>query len=145
MEIHGIPEKTEENLAEQVITLRNALNVKIRRDDIDICHRLFTGKNRSKPRPIIVKFKSYRTKKEVYGARKSLKNQNMGHIFQGADMVYINENLTRRRRELFANVWKRKKAEQWHSTWAIDGKIFMKLSLGDQPVRIYSQEDLDKI
>ena len=69
----------------------------------------------------------------------------MGHIFQGADIVYINENLTRRRRELFANVWKRKKAEQWHSTWTIDGKIFMKLSLGDQPVRIYSQEDLDKI
>ena len=145
LEIHGIPEKAEENLAEQVITLGNALNVKIRRDDIDICHRMFTGKNRSKLRPIIVRFKSYRTKKEVYGARKSLKNQNMGHIFQGADIVYINENLTRRRRELFANVWKRKKAEQWHSTWTIDGKIFMKLSLGDQPVRIYSQEDLDKI
>ena len=104
LEIHGIPEKAEVNLAEQVITLGNALSVKIRRNDIDICHRMFTGRNRSKPRPIIVRFKSYRTKKEVYGARKSLKNQNMGHIFQGADIVYINENLTRRRRELFANV-----------------------------------------
>ena len=29
LEIHGIPEKTEENRAEQVITLGNALNVKI--------------------------------------------------------------------------------------------------------------------
>ena len=29
LEIHGIPEKTEENLAEQVITLGNALNVTI--------------------------------------------------------------------------------------------------------------------
>lgn len=145
LEIHGIPEKTEENLTEQVITLGNALNVKIRRDDIDICHRMFTGKNRSKPRPIIVRFKSYRTKKELYGVRKSLKNQNMSHIFQGADIVYINENLTRMRRELFANVWRRKKLEQWHSAWTIDGKIFLKLSLGDQPVRIYSQEELDKI
>ena len=43
LEIHGIPEKAEENLAEQVITLGNALNVTIRRDDIDICHRMFTG------------------------------------------------------------------------------------------------------
>ena len=36
-------EKTEENLAlaEHVITL----NVTIRRDDIDICHRIFTNKN----------------------------------------------------------------------------------------------------
>ena len=56
LEIHGIPKKAEENLAEQVIMLGNALNVKIRRDDIDICHR-FTGRNRSKPRPIIVRFK----------------------------------------------------------------------------------------
>ena len=145
LEIHGIPEKTEENLAEQVITLGNALNVTIRHDDIDICHRLFTGRNASKPRPIIVRFKSYRTKKELYGVRKSLKNQNVSHIFQGAGIVYINENLTRMRRQLFAKVWKRKKSEQWHSAWTIDGKIFVKLSLSDHPVRIYSQEDLDNI
>ena len=47
LEIHGIPEKTEENLAQQVITLENALNATIRRDDIDICrHRIFSGRNR---------------------------------------------------------------------------------------------------
>ena len=116
--------------------LGNALNVTIRRDDIDICHRMFTGRNASKPRPIIVRIKSYRTKKELYGARKSLKNQNMSQIFQDAGIVYINENLTRMRSQLFAKVWKRKKSEQWHSAWTIDGKIFMKLSLGDHPVRI---------
>ena len=88
LEIHGIPEKTEENLAEQVITLGNALNVTIRRDDIDICHKMFTGRNASKPRPIIVRFESYCTKRELYGVRKSLKNQNMSHVFQGAGIVY---------------------------------------------------------
>ena len=67
LEINGIQEKTEENLAEQVITLGNALNVNIRRDDVDICHKMFTGRNRGKPRPII-------------GVCKSLKNQNMDHI-----------------------------------------------------------------
>ena len=122
LEIYGIPEKTEENLAEQVITLGNALNVTIRRDDIDICHRIFTGRNASKPRPIIVRFKSYRTKnsKELYEVRISLKNQNMSHTFQGAGIVYINEILTRMQRQLFAKVWKRKKVEQWHSAWTID-------------------------
>ena len=65
LEIHGIPEKTEENLAEQVIALGNALNVTIRRDDIDICHKMVTGRNASKPRPIIVRFKSYRHKEGV--------------------------------------------------------------------------------
>ena len=105
LEIHSIPEKTEENLAEQVITLGNALNViTIRRDDIDICHRMFTGRNRSKPRPIIVRFKSQRTEKGLYGVRTSLRNQNMSHIFQGAGIVYINENLTRMRQEHFTKV-----------------------------------------
>ena len=31
--------------------------------------------------------------------------------------VYIDENLTRMRHQLFANVWKHKKSEQWHSAW----------------------------
>lgn len=145
LEIDGIPEQTGEILAEQVITLRKELNVTIPGDDIDICHRLSTGRNRrSKPRPIIVRFKSYRAKKELYGTRKNLKNQNLHRIFPGAGIVYINENLTRMRRELFAKVWRRKKSEKWHSAWTIDGKIFMKTSLTDQPVRIYSQEDLDR-
>ena len=55
--------------------------------------------------------------------------------------VYIDENLTRMRHQLFANVWKHKKSEQWHSAWTKDGKIFVKLSLGDLSVRINSQED----
>ena len=53
---------------------------------------MFTDRNASKPRPIIVRFKSYRTKKELYGSRKSLKSQNMSQIFQDAGIVYINEN-----------------------------------------------------
>ena len=65
LEIHGIPEQTDDNLAEQVIPLGKALNFTIRGDDIDTCHRLFTGGNRSKPKPIIVRFKSYRAKKEL--------------------------------------------------------------------------------
>ena len=116
-------EKKEETLAEQVITLGNALNVTIRRDDIDIYHRIFTDRNASKPRPIIVRFKSYRTKKELCAVRKSIKNQNTSHVFQGAGIVYINENLARMRSQPFAKVWKRKKLKQWHSAWTRDGKI----------------------
>ncbi|XP_020628561.1 uncharacterized protein LOC110065739 [Orbicella faveolata] len=105
LEIHGTPaEQTGENLAEQLLLHleKRSGNVPIRDDDIDICHRLSTGRNRSKPRPTIVRFKSYRARKELYAARKSLKNQNLNGTFQGAGIVYANENLTRMRRELFA-------------------------------------------
>ena len=120
-------EKTEENvaLAEHVITLEDALNVTIRRDDIDIYHRIFTDRNASKPRPIIVRFKSYRKKKELSAVRKSLKNQNMCHVFEGAGAVYIKKNFARMRRQPFAEVWKRKQSKQWYSTWTIEGKIFL--------------------
>lgn len=83
----------------------------------------------------MVRFKPYCTK-ELYGVGKSLKNQNMSHCVH-------NENLTRMRHQPFAKVWKCKKSEQWHSAWTMDAKIFMKLSLGDQPVRIYSQQDVN--
>ena len=145
LEIHGIPQTPDENIAERVIALGNALNVTIRNDDIDICHRLQTSKNPSRHKPIIVRFKSYRAKKELYGARKQLKGQNLNQVFNGGDFVYLNENLTRMRRQLFAEVWKRKKLEHWHSAWTIDGKIFVKLEAADYPIRIYNNEDLDRI
>ncbi|XP_078357184.1 uncharacterized protein LOC144642060 [Oculina patagonica] len=145
LEIHGIPETPDENIAERVTALGNVLNVTIRTDDIDICHRLQTSKNPSKPKPIIVRFKSYRAKKELYGARKQLKGQNLNQVFNGGGIVYINENLTRMRRELFAKVWKRKKSEHWHSAWTTDGKIFVKIEATDYPIRIYNNEDLDRI
>ena len=97
----------------------------------------------SKPRPVIARFKSYEVKKALYSARKQLKNQSLNHVFPGADIVYINENLTRRRRELFNKVWKTKKLNHWHSVWTVDGKVFFKISVDDAPERIYSLEDLD--
>ena len=54
LEFHGIPESSQENLAEQIIKLGNVLNVPIRNNDIDICHRLpASKKSNNKPRPII--------------------------------------------------------------------------------------------
>ena len=124
LEFHGIPESSQENLAEQIIKLGNVLNVPIRNNDIDICHRLSANKKSNKPRPVIARFKSYEVKKALYSARKQLKNQSLNHVFPGADIVYINENLTRRRRELFNKVWKTKKLNHRHSVWTVDGSLF---------------------
>ena len=51
-------------------------------------------------------------------------NLDLDEIFDGANFVYIKENLTNMRRELFSIVWKRKKSEAWNSVWTVDGKIF---------------------
>ena len=111
LEVHGIPEQTDENIVNHIITLGNALNVTIQANDIDICHRL-PNKNSDKPKPIIVKFKSHQTKKKLYEARKHLRNLNLDRFFDDVD---INENLTKMRRELFSKVWKRKKQQHWNT------------------------------
>ena len=81
--------------------------------------------------------------KNWYVARKQLKNLSLAQYFQDTDIVYINENLTRMRHDLFSKVWKKKKQLNWHSVWTTDGKIFLKKSAEDRPARIFNTDDLD--
>ena len=61
--IHGIPEREEEeDNVENVIILGKILKINLTRGDIDIVHRLNT-KNKTKTRPIIVRFSNYNAKK----------------------------------------------------------------------------------
>ena len=144
LEIHGILEKEGENVTDLIINLGNILNVKIRRNDIDICHRMVSTKP-NLPRPIIARFLSYNVKKELYSARKHLRNIDIGQYFPGAEKIFINENLTKLRRGLFADIRKKKRQKEWHSTWTIDGKLFIKKELTGKPIRIFNKQDLDKL
>jgi len=145
LEIHGISASSEENLPEKIIKLGKVLNVHIVNNDIDICHRVATRRSNGDPRPIIVRFRSYRAKSELYKARKHLKSASLSNYFQNTEAVYINENLTNYRRDLFAKVRKFKKNNNWHSAWTMDGKIFIKKYQSDQVKRIYEAEDLKNI
>ena len=104
-----------------------------------------TRRSNGGPRPIIVRFRSYRAKNELYKSKKYLKSVSLNNYFHNAGAVYINENLTNYRRELFAKVRKVKKINNWHSAWTIDGKIFVRKSQSDQVHRVHEVEDLDNI
>lgn len=145
LEIHGISETPEENIPEKIIKLGKVLNVHIANNDIDICHRMATRRTNGDPRPIIVRFKSYRAKNELYKARKHLKSVSLNNYFHNTKVVYINENLTSYRRGLFAKVRKFRKDNHYHSAWTIDGNIFVRKSQSDQVKRIYEFEDLKNI
>ena len=144
LEIHGISESPEENVADKVIKLAKLVNVHITNNDIDICHRM-SARRTDAHKPIIVRFKSYRAKSELYKARKHLKSVSLKNYFNNTGAVYINENLTNYRRDLFANVRKFKKDHKWQSAWTVDGKIFIRKSQDDYAIRIYEAEDLRNI
>ena len=121
--IHGIPEREEEDNVENVINLGKSLKVSLTRDDIDIVHRL-NIKNKTKIRPIIVRFSNYSAKSQLCKAGINLRNATLHDL--GAEKIFINENLTAWRAGLFREARKVRKKYPNGKTWTIDEKIFLK-------------------
>lgn len=144
LEFHGIPEIKGEDLNSIAEELAKEIDLDdFEESDIDIIHRL---PSKFKPRPIIVKFKCYDSKKAFYDARWKLRNfrNEDEDKLNGAKKIYINENLTSQRRQLFSEVRKRAKQYTWHSVTTIDGKIFIKREKGGRNLKITKQADLEE-
>ena len=139
VEVHGIPECEGENLADIIIKIGQKISVDIISQDIDIVHRL--RKTAPTTKPIIVRFTSYRKKREFYQARFNLKTAKISEIIESVQheveaRIYINENLTRRRQELLAKARKMRKAKNLVRVWTVDGKVFVRKTEESRPVRI---------
>ena len=110
--IHGIDEENQENTDEVVISvLKKEMDEEITHLDIDRSHRLGNRKlDKSKPRPIIIKFSRYNVKARIFKNKRKLKEKR----------ISITESLTKTRME------KLQKAGEEHSfrnVWTNDGKI----------------------
>ena len=145
LEILGVPEGAYTSTDEVVIRIGEAINVEIKPEDIEISHKL----KRKNTKPVIVKFLSHKVKSSFYKARTKLKHVKTSDIFPSdaftsreEQHIFINENLTSYRRELFWKTTKLKKDNMITSSWTMDGKIFVKTSPSGAPVRIYNEEDL---
>ena len=66
-EIHGIPEKSDEEPEDIVLDLAKLMTIDLTCDDIDITHRL--NKGRKSPKPIIVRFSNCCSQEQMYRAR----------------------------------------------------------------------------
>ncbi|XP_072051414.1 uncharacterized protein [Amphiura filiformis] len=113
--LFGIPEsKGKKENCDAIVTnlARDKLGVKVDLQEIDRCHRV--GKKTSepgkKPRPIIVKFATYRSRQKVMIVRKKLKGTG----------ITIKEDLTRANQTLLEQV---SRVEEVISSWSSDGRI----------------------
>jgi len=123
---------------ETVLRLFNTkLNVPVTTSDISIAHRLKISGNARGPPAVIVRFSNRKARDSVYAARRSLKNIRETPIF-------INEDLTKQKMELFAQARRLAKAKALHSTWTSAGDVFYKISSDptSRPVRVQSSSDL---
>ena len=88
LEIHGIPEKEEENICQIILELAEVIDADIRAEVVDICHRLYKGEGKGSL--IIVKFTNYDSKYEIYCRRFRLRQLNlMGKFNVGRAMSFV--------------------------------------------------------
>lgn len=131
LRVSGIKEESGESMNDIVKTLAAEINADIELSDIDNMHRLGkpkvvsagnhgAKKSTTRPRDIIVKFTSYRARQKVLTRRSALKNSK---IFGG---VYINEELTKQRGEVFYQARQLVKQGKLSTAWTNNGIILVK-------------------
>jgi len=143
LEIHGIPEQESENIEGIVLDLAKSLHINLEPEDIDIAHRMKKGNMR--PRPIMPRFTNNYSMNRLHRNRTKLHKVNVGRFIEGVDRVYINENLTALRSELFKKVRDKKDHRNWR-IWTLDSTIFVKMDPSSSfVIQIKCETDLTKL
>ena len=147
--ISGIAETDNEDVTAKVIDVINndlELDPPLSLSEVDRVHRVGKPKTKTQskspgatpstppaPRPVLIKFATYRSRKRVMDLRSKLKRSNHG--------LFINEDLTRKRSELLYKARQLKRAHRIKGAWTADGKILI-LDTNSKVVVITSENDL---
>ncbi len=133
--IVGMKEEEGEDIRRKVIDLAQSQlkveNIKI--EDIKEAGRM--GKqNLSKTRDVLVIFNNGTLRDQIYRKRKLLMNKD--------DPIYINEDLTQYRSQLFFEARKIRKRGQLFGAWTQGGNVLIKLNQNDIPCAVNSIQGL---
>lgn len=127
LRIFGVPEEAGEDTDKIAMNVAEKIGVKLVLSDIDRSHRV--GVKKDKPRPVIVKFTSYRKRSEVFRSKKLLKNTG----------VTIREDLSQIRYKLLQQCISKYGLV---NVWTIDGIIMV--NTGQNKIRVTCEEDISR-
>ena len=114
--VHGVKDESSEDTKNIVTEIcAEKLRLEVDKSMIDTSHRIGPKKKDQKPRPIIVKFCSYRDRSKVFYSKKMLKGSGV--------TVTITESLTKTRMDLLNEV---QRIGGHGNSWTIYGNIFVK-------------------
>ena len=122
--ISGLPENQDESTDDLVLAMSRAVGADISINEIDRSHRVGPRRNKdgtsaSKPRDIIVKFISYRSRQKLFRKRGAAKSC-------GYAGKFINEDLTKTRSLILYKCRELKRQGRVQDAWSMDGKILVK-------------------
>ena len=139
LRLSGFAESSGENTDDIVIEMGRAIGANVSLQEIDRSHRVGRKHNdrdggNHKPRDIIVKFVSYRSRQSFYKKRGAAKDN-------GYRGKYVNEDLTRKRSSVLFKCRELKRDGRIQDAWSSDGKIVIK-DRGGRVRPISSESDL---
>ena len=116
--------------------INELLEIPLSDDDVERCHNL--GRPNAKGnRPIIMKFKSYKSKAAVFHAKSKLK--------KNPNKIFITEDLTMKNHSLVQKLVQLRKDDSIDSFWTNDGKINVKLYEISLPTRGNSLSEIEEL
>ena len=127
LRIQGIDYREGEDVNQKVCdNISKLLKIKLKPSDIDESFRL--NKRGSKPTsesPILVKLNKYEVKRQIYSSKKLLKDTVTG------TKIYINEDLSKSRADLYKKVRQLRKDRLIWKTWTNNSRIYFTLDRND--------------
>ena len=121
-----------DTVAKTVKKLNRKMTTNIKDDDIHYITKLNAGRNGNDKERIKIVFNNQQSKDAVYKNRTKLKGKNL----------WIAEDLTPTRSKLAYMARQAVKKEYGHSTWTLDGWIYIKQTEDSKPKRISNPNDL---
>ena len=100
-------------------------------------------KHKNKSPNIIVRFISRKTRNSVYKERKKLKNGDAGK--STIQRVFINENLTKKNKQLFYLANDKRKRFGWKYIRTNNGRIHLRQNDDGKAITIRHEKDLEQI
>lgn len=144
IEVKGIPQVANKSLEGIIGKVGDAIGEPIRKDDIEICHRLPTRSADSDPNILVVFNNRAKPDAIVETARKSrFTTSDIGYTKK--QPVYVNEHLWPRLKKLLGMTIAKKRELNWRFAWAKGGKVFARQPETSRIVRIACESDLEKL
>lgn len=143
IEISGIPVTKNENCIDIINKLSEKLGEQI---TVDHAFRLNIPKRNINK--IVAKLKDIKMKKNIIKSWKSNRSLCASDIYSGFnkdDKIYINECLTKSRRQLFGKARSAAKLNGFKYVWVNDGDILARKEDGTKILKIRNEDDLTKL
>lgn len=147
LEIYGMPETANENTCELVKNIGRALDMEVKDEMIDACHRLKKPPHQPSG-GIIVKFVR-RIDKDLFLQRRKVKrNLNVSDLgMTGNEPIYVNQSLTPLRKLIFAEARKIRREKNYAFLWVDNmGNIKLKKHEGHKTIHVLNTiESVNKL